>query len=162
MRLDASLRQQLAALTEEEGLKLLAADILGGGAKTILRLTVDGPQGVTLDQCAGISRQASVMLDVEDPFSHRYTLEVSSPGLDRRFYAREDYQRYTGRRVKMRMQPTYRERRVLVGELLGPESENVKVRLDSQETVSVPLNEVFETRIEVDWKALMKEGKHRQ
>ena len=162
MKLDAAVRDQLASIVESEGLEFVAAEVVGSGPHTILRLVIDSPQGVNLDHCAAVSRQASALLDVEDPVSHRYTLEVSSPGLDRKLYSGDDYRRFAGQRVKVRMQPAYRQHRVVIGELLGFENSSVRLRCDSQETVELPLDQVLETRIEVDWEQVLKEGKHRR
>jgi len=162
MKLDESLRDQLASIAEGEGLELVATEVVGSGPRTILRLVIDGPQGVGLDQCAVVSRQASALLDVVDPVKHRYTLEVSSPGLDRKLYSERDYERFAGQRVKVRMQPAYREHRVVIGELLGLENAAVRLRSDSQETVELPLSQVLETRVEVNWDRVFKEGKQRR
>lgn len=161
MRLDPELERQLAAVAADEGLELLAVEQLGSGRKLILRLVVDSPVGVTLDQCAEVSRQASAVLDVSDPIAHTYTLEVSSPGLDRKLYDEGDYQRFQGERVKVRMQPSYRHPRIAVGELLGLEGDVVKLRTDGGEIAELPFDQVFETRLDVDWNAIMKEGKRR-
>ena len=110
-RLDDSLQDQLTAVAADEGLRLLAVEISGSGSKTVLRLVVDGPDGVSLDRCATVLRQASALLDVEDPLPHAYTLEVSSPGLERKLYGDDDYRRYAGERVKVRMAPAFRQRR---------------------------------------------------
>ncbi len=161
MQLDPTIRDMLASLVEGEGLELLEVEVVGHGPKTVLRLVVDAPAGVTLDQCASVSRQASALLDVEDPIAHRYTLEVSSPGVERKFYSEGDYRRFAGHRVKVRMHPEFREYRVVTGELLGIEQGTVRVMTDEGEAVELPLESVFETRLQVDWKALMSERKCR-
>jgi ribosome maturation factor RimP len=161
MKLSHDTERQLAAMTEDEGLELLAIEVVGSGSKTILRLVVDGPDGVTLDDCATISRQASALLDVDDPASHAYSLEVSSPGVERKLYSRNDYERFSGRRVKIRMQPSYRDLRVAVGELVGIDGDTIRLRIDSSELLELPFEEVFETRLDVDWSEIMKEGKTR-
>ena len=94
MKLEKEVQDQLAAIVADEGLELIATEVVGSGSKTILRLIVDGTDGVHLDRCASVSRQASVMLDVEDPIHHHYTLEVSSPGLDRKLYNKDDFDRH--------------------------------------------------------------------
>lgn len=162
MKLDPQTVEQIAAITADEGLELLATEMVGNGPKAVLRLVVDGPDGVTLDQCSAISRQASALLDVADPIRHAYTLEVSSPGLDRKLYSANDYLRFVGNRVKIRMEPGYRDHRVLTGELIGLSGEAVQINDDQNGPVEVPLGQVLETRLEVDWDAIMKEGKHRQ
>ena len=155
------LHNELAAMVRAEGLELLEAQVVGSGPKTVLRLIVDGPAGVTLDQCARVSRQASAFLDVEDPFSHRYTLEVTSPGIERKLYSEADYRRFAGRRVKVRMKPGFREHRVITGELLGIEDRLVRVMTEGGDMVELPVESVFETRLQVDWQALMRERKCR-
>ena len=161
MKLDQTVQDGLAAMVADEGLELLATEVVGSGPTTILRLVVDGPDGVNLATCASVSRQASAMLDVTDPIHHHYTLEVSSPGLDRKFYRDEDYQQYIGHRIKIRMAPTYREHRTIIGELLGNRNEMVRVFDDSGQEIEVPRDEIFEARLDVDWITIMKEGKSR-
>jgi len=161
MKPEDNLQEQLTAMVAEEGLELLATEVVGSGPQTILRLVVDGPDGVNLDKCASVSRQASAMLDVEEPIRHHYTLEVSSPGLDRRLYSSQDYEQYVGHRVKIRMAPAYREHRTVVGELVGMRHEKVRVFDDSGQEVLLPIDEIFEARLEVDWNSIMKEGKSR-
>ncbi len=161
MKLDEKVQEQLAAMVADEGLELLATEVVGSGPQTILRLIVEGPDGVSLDKCAAISRQASAMLDVEDPIRHRYTLEVSSPGLDRKFYSLDDYEQYVGHRVKIRMAPSYREHRTVIGELLGMRQGMARVFDDSSHEVLLPIDQIFEARLEVDWDSIMKEGKTR-
>jgi ribosome maturation factor RimP len=155
VKLEQQVVEQLAAIAADEGLEMLDAEMVGSGPKAVLRLVVDGPDGVNLDQCSSVSRQASALLDVEDPIRHTYTLEVTSPGLDRKFYSPEDYRRFAGNQVKIRMQPGYREHRVVTGELIGLEDDTVRVSDDSQGVIALPLDQIFEARIEVDWNAIM-------
>ena len=162
MKLDSDLREQLASLVEGEGLELLAVEAVGGGGRTTLRLVVDGPDGVTLDDCALVSRQASAMLDVEEPWSHRYTLEVSSPGLDRRLYSADDFDRFSGHRVRVKMKPGYRQHRLVIGQLLRRETDAVLVQPDDGDAVSLPESEIAEARLEVDWSSVLKERKSRK
>jgi ribosome maturation factor RimP len=161
MKLATSLQEQLAAMVAAEGLELVAAEVVGSGPGTILRVVIDGPHGVSLDDCSTVSRQASAILDVEDPIAHAYTLEVSSPGLERKLYTQDDYDRFAGRPITIRMQPSYRDHRVVSGELVGLREASVSLRLDSGEVLELPFDEVFEARLRVDWDTIMKEGKAR-
>jgi ribosome maturation factor RimP len=161
MKLEQAVQDQLAAIVADEGLELIATEVVGSGPKTILRLVIDGPEGVNLEQCAVVSRQASVMLDVEDPFRHHYTLEVSSPGLDRKLYKEEDYERYVGHRVKVRMAPSFRDHRTVVGELMGMRNNVIRIFDDSGSEIELPIDEIFEARLEVNWTSVLKEGKAR-
>jgi ribosome maturation factor RimP len=161
MKLDRVLQDQLAAIVADEGLELLATEVVGSGPKTVLRLVVDSPEGISLEDCATVSRQASAMLDVEDPIHHHYTLEVTSPGLDRKFYSLDDYDRFVGRRIKVRMTPEHREHRVVIGELLGKRNDLVRIFDDSGKEIELPIDKILEARLEVDWSSVINEGKAR-
>ncbi len=159
MRLSPELTEQLRAIVEDEGLELLATEVHGSGSKMILRLVVDGVRGVSLEKCASISHQSSALLDVEDPFSHHYTLEVSSPGLDRKFYSEKDYETYAGHRVLIKMAPAYRPVRRCSGKLETLKDGIVYICSDDENRLELPLDQILETRLEIDWKRVMKEGK---
>lgn len=161
MKLEESLEKELSELVDDEGLELLAAELVGSGPRTVLRLVIDGPSGVTLDQCAEVSRQASAILDVADAIRHTYVLEVTSPGLDRKLYRRQDYNRFAGRTVKVKMEPSYRAHRAVVGELVGLVGDELHLRTPAGDAVSLPFDRVAEARLEVDWHAVLKEGKSR-
>src|SRR5579864_1590293 len=84
------------------GVELVEVELKGGGKARTLRITIDKPEGVTHEDCANVSREVSTILDVEDAVpGQSYTLEVSSPGLDRPLKRPEDYQRFTGSRLKL-------------------------------------------------------------
>src|SRR5947207_15735865 len=84
------------------GVELVEIELKGGGKARTLRITIDKPEGITHEDCANVSREVSAVLDVEDAVSGAsYTLEVSSPGLDRKLLKAGDYQRFTGSRVKL-------------------------------------------------------------
>ena len=83
-----------------EGLELVEVEFHGRGSNAVLRVFIDKPGGVTIDDCQNVSRQMSVILDVEDPIPASYTLEVSSPGLDRKLSKPADFERFAGSMVK--------------------------------------------------------------
>ncbi len=95
--LEPRLLAELGALAADAGCELLHAEFKGG----VLRLVLDRPEGVTLADCEAVSRQASALLDVADFGADSYTLEVSSPGLDRELYGPRDYQRFLGSAVRI-------------------------------------------------------------
>lgn len=159
MSLNDAITEQLRSLVASEGLGLVATEIVGSGPKSILRLVVDGADGVTLDQCATISHQASAILDVEDPLTHGYTLEVSSPGMDRKLYSEDDFNRFLGRRINVRMAPSFRQHRTVTGELVGFEDGIVSVTTDTGDRVDLPFDDIFEARLEIDWDQMMKKRK---
>jgi ribosome maturation factor RimP len=96
--------QEIGAIAEERGCRLLAIESAGAGRFSVLRLVLERLDGgaATVEDCEGVSREASAVLDTADEIPHRYTLEVSSAGLDRRLYSLEDAERFVGRRVRVK------------------------------------------------------------
>src|SRR2546422_6051348 len=97
------LRGLLRGGVEALGFELVEAELVGGGHQPTLRVYIDSPQGITVDDCADVSRQISSILDVEDPIPGSYTLEVSSPGLDRPLVEPEDFRKRVGGTVKVKL-----------------------------------------------------------
>jgi len=95
---------EIGAIAEEKGCRLLAIETAGAGRFTVLRLVLERADGsaATVDDCEAVSREASVVLDAADEIAHRYTLEVSSAGLDRKLYSLDDARRFVGRRVRVK------------------------------------------------------------
>lgn len=91
----------LREAVEEQGMELVHVQYLARQRSPLLRVYIDKPGGVTLEDCQRVSRQAGVLLDVADVISDRYVLEVSSPGLDRPLFRVEDYLRFSGREVRL-------------------------------------------------------------
>lgn len=86
---------------------------------SVLRIYIDGPQGINLDDCTRVSHQVSGVLDVEDPIAENYRLEISSPGLDRPLFSPEHFQRFMGQQIVLRFHGKWRDRRKLAGLLKG-------------------------------------------
>ena len=97
-----TIREIAGRVATAHGVEVVEVELKGGGKARTLRITIDKPEGVTHDDCANVSREVSTILDVEDAVpGAAYTLEVSSPGLDRKLFGPEDYKRFTGSRVKL-------------------------------------------------------------
>ena len=102
----------------------------------VLRFFIDKEGGVTIDDCAMVSREISAYLEVEDLLDHAYTLEVSSPGLERPLKKRGDYTRFTGRLARIKLlEPMDDGQRLLIGTLLGLEGDVVTLVVDGREVV---------------------------
>ncbi len=97
-------REEIAAIANESGCRLLAVETAGAGRYTVLRLVLERADGssVSVDDCERVSREVSPLLDATDEIGHRYTLEVSSAGLDRKLYSLEDARRFLGRRIRVK------------------------------------------------------------
>src|SRR5882724_3635985 len=99
------------------GLEIVEVELRGGGKARMLRIVIDKPAGVTHEDCANLSREVGTILDVEDAIPGSYTLEVSSPGLDRKLFRPADYERFTGSLVKLTTQQPLNGNRHFEGRL---------------------------------------------
>lgn len=106
-----------------------------GGPSGLLRVYVDHPEGLTLDHCVSVSDALSGVLDVEDPFPGAYRLEVSSPGVERRLFRTEDFARFAGHRVQLRLHKPVDRQKKFVGLIDG---------VDDQGTITVIVDDVGE------------------
>lgn len=111
-----------------------------------LKVFIDATEGVTIDDCERVSDQVSALLDVEDPIVEAYRLEVSSPGLDRTLFRREQYVSSVGERVDVRLAFPFEGRRRFEGELAGVEGDDVVLRIDQDEYL-LPFGQIRRTRI---------------
>ena len=120
MRAEADrIRRLLEPSVTGLGYELLGVELQGRGAGALLRLYIDTPDGVTVDDCARVSHQVSGVLDVEEPIRGAFTLEVSSPGLERPLFTPEQFERFAGERVKVKLDLPVDGRRSVTGMLQG-------------------------------------------
>jgi len=117
----------------DEGLELVDVEFQREKQGWVLRVYIDKPGGVTLDDCTDISYQLSAVLDVEDLIDTSYTLEVSSPGLTRPLKELNDYERYKGQLVKIKTYKPIDGKKVFRGKLIGLENEIVKIENEKGE-----------------------------
>ena len=147
----ASKQQQIAQMLESTvealGFELWGLEYLSQGRHTLLRLFIDCESGISVDDCALVSQQVSSVLDVEDPISGDYTLEVSSPGMDRLLFKLEQFPAYLGETVELRLRAPFEGRRKFKGTLKGIEGEDVVVQVDDHEYL-IPHSAIDKARIE--------------
>lgn len=115
------------SLLKDDGLELVDLEYRREGRRWVLRLFIDKEGGVTVEDCATVSRELGDILDAKDAIPEAYVLEVSSPGLNRRVRKREDFSRFVGRKVEVRLTALRDGRRKMVGTILGVEGEAVVV-----------------------------------
>ena len=127
---------------ENMGLELWSLDFLSQGRRGLLRIFIDeAERGGKLEDCERVSREVSAILDVEDPFAGAFTLEVSSPGLDRALHKKAHYERFSGSNIKIRLRTGYEGRRNFTGVLMGVEQEDVVIR-DGENEYLFPLSSI--------------------
>ena len=118
--------------------EFVGLEYLSGSKPAILRVFIDHADGINVDDCALISRQLSAVLDVEDPISGEYNLEVSSPGLNRPLFTVEHYQQYVGERIKLKLRIPQDGRRKFTGQLVKVSDTNIELMVDNTiEVISV-------------------------
>jgi ribosome maturation factor RimP len=114
---------------------MLGVEFVRAGKHSTLRVYIDHADGITVDDCADVSHQASAILDVEDPISTEYNLEVSSPGMDRPLFKEAHYADCVGEVVSVRLRVPMDNRRNFKGKVLACESGNITVEIDGQQFV---------------------------
>lgn len=132
------------------GYELVGLQLARSRGSALLRVYIDHPDGISLEDCARVSRQISGVLDVEDPLPEQYTLEVSSPGLDRPLFKAADYQRFAGERIHLRISGIIAGRRRLHGLLRGLDGEEVLVEEEDGTLYRVPLARVEKAHLELE------------
>ena len=134
----------------DHGLELVHVEVAGPDNKPIVRVFIDKPQGVTHDDCSEVSTHLGTILDVEDFIHASYTLEVSSPGLERGLYKRADYERFAGSNAKLKTRQPIGGQRNFRGRLLGLEGDEVVFDDRTSGRVQIPLGLITKANIEVD------------
>ena len=147
----ATREQQLTELLEPTvealGFELWGVEYVASGKHTLLRLYIDAEQGITVDNCAAVSEQVSAVMDVEDPLSSEYTLEVSSPGMDRLLFKLDQYPAYVGEWVELRLRSPFEGRRKFLGVLKGIEGDEVVIQVDDHEYL-LPHSAIDKARVQ--------------
>jgi ribosome maturation factor RimP len=143
------LLEMVEPLVEALGYELVGIEYRSGARHGLLRVYIDQEQGIALDDCERVSHQLSALLDVEDPIDVPYDLEVSSPGLDRPLFRTRDFERFQGRRARIRMRVPQDGRRNFTGVLRGVEGEQVVLEVDD-EIVRLAFGEIDQARLVPD------------
>jgi ribosome maturation factor RimP len=133
MAKEDQLQAMLAPAVTALGFEFWGLEYLTHGRQAMLRVFIDSPNGINVEDCAKVSRQLSAVLDVEDPITVEYTLEVSSPGMDRPLFTLEQYGRYIGEQIKIRLRAPFEGRRNFSGQLKGIEAEEVVIVVEDHE-----------------------------
>lgn len=135
--LEQNLREMLQDAVKDLGCELWGIECQRVGRFMTVRLFIDKEGGVTVDDCADVSRQVSAILDVEDPIADKYNLEVSSPGLDRPLFTLPQFERYIGQDIAVHLRIPVMERRKWQGKLERIEKDMITLIVDDQEQILV-------------------------
>ena len=148
--IEARVQELAERVAIDHGLELVHAEVAGPDNKPIVRVFIDKPQGVTHDDCSSVSTHLGTILDVEDFIHASYTLEVSSPGLERGLYKRADYERFSGSNAKLKTRRPINGQRNFRGQLLGLEGDELIFDDRTNGRVQIPLDIITKANLEVD------------
>lgn len=128
-----TLRELIEPTVTALGYQLWGLEYQGQGKHSVLRIFIEKEEGINVDDCADVSHHVSGILDVEDPIDGEYTLEVSSPGMDRPLFTLEQYQAFVGQVITLRLRVPFEGRRKFKGQLNGVEGDEVVIQVDNNE-----------------------------
>jgi ribosome maturation factor RimP len=144
---EQKMQVMLEPTVEALGFELWGIEHISQGRHSVLRVYIDSENGIGVEDCAAVSQQVSAILDVEDPITGEYTLEVSSPGMDRLLFKLEQFTGYIGEQIELRLRTPFEGRRKFKGVLKGIEGEDVVVHVDDHEYL-LPYSAIDKARVE--------------
>jgi ribosome maturation factor RimP len=144
-------RQMVIEVIEGQGYELVELELKRSGKTGILRVFIDKPAGISHQDCELVSEQLGTVLDVEDLIPFSYTLEVSSPGLDRKLTKESDYTRFEGKLAKVQTRVPLQNQKTFRGRLRGLQDSKVLLETPKGGLMEIPLDVVHEARLEFDW-----------
>jgi len=148
-KVETVVEELLLPIVEKENFELVDIEFKKEGPHRYLRVYIDKPEGISLDDCQTISHQLSEKLDQEDPIEENYFLEVSSPGLDRPLKKQEDYVKFAGREVEVKLYEPMDNKKLIEGELLELIDTIVKVKMENGDVLDIPLEKIALTRLAI-------------
>lgn len=151
--LTARIREVAESVAALEGLEVVEAELLGGGKSRLLRITIDKPEGVTLQDCEFMSHQLGTVLDVEDVVpGGRYNLEVTSPGVERKLFRPKDFVRFVDQKVKVVLKTPIEGRKTFEGFLRGAAPGRIALEVSDALTLDIRLDEIARANLKFDWR----------
>ena len=157
--MNRKMRQEVVSKVEEiaqrvaasDGIEVVEVEFKGSGGSQLLRISIDKPQGVSHADCELVSHQVGTILDVEDVVPGHYTLEVSSPGVERKLLKPNDYIRFQGKKAKIVLREPVERQRHWEGILAGLENGTVSLDVGAARVLRFPLNQVERANLKFEW-----------
>lgn len=145
------LTQLLKPAIEGLGYELVGVEHLPMGKHSVLRIYIDSPDGITVDDCSSVSHQVSGVLDVEEPIKGQFTLEVSSPGVDRPLFNFEQFEQFVGSKVKLKLYHAIEGKRKITGLIERIEGDEITVKdADSDTRFQLEMDDIDKANIITD------------
>ncbi|KTD18140.1 ribosome maturation factor RimP [Legionella jordanis] len=140
------IEQLLKPLIEDLGYELWGCEYLAQGRHSLLRIYIDKEDGIGLEDCERVSRQVSAVLDVEDPIPGNYSLEVSSPGIPRPLFNQEQYKRYVGEEVRLKLFKPINGSRTITAVIVSADEDNLVLKIDDEQ-LEVQFNQIVKANL---------------
>lgn len=150
MAKNAVLNELLEPVVSGLGYELVGIEYLPQGRRSLLRIYIDQEKGIAVEDCEAVSRQVSAVMDVEDPIKGEYTLEVSSPGLDRPLFIEAHYKRFIGEKAKIRLHSPINGQRKFMGVLVDAVDGKILLSVEGN-TIELPLDEIEKANLVPDF-----------
>jgi ribosome maturation factor RimP len=148
----AKIEEIAQRVAQPEGLEVVEVEVKGGGNQRFVRISIDKPAGVTHGDCELVSQQVGTILDVEEVVpGGRYTLEVSSPGVERKLLKPADYQRFQGKKAKITLREPSDGRRNWEGTLAGLEDGSIALETQPGTTMRFPFDQIQKANLKFEW-----------
>lgn len=147
----AKIEEIAQQVAQSEGLELVEVEVKGGGNARLVRIAIDKPEGVTHADCGLVSEKVGAILDAEDMVPGHYTLEVSSPGVERKLFKPKDYQRFQGQKAKLTLRDPVEGRRTWEGVLAGYADGIVGLETEPGKTREFPFEQVQKANLKFEW-----------
>ena len=138
-------------VAQTEGIEIVEVELKGGGKNRFLRISIDRPEGVTHADCELISHQVGTILDIEDVVPGAYTLEVSSPGVERKLAKYKDFERFTGKKIKVSLREPVENSRRWEGTLASCADGLISLEVAEGKTIQFPFDQVEKANLKFEW-----------
>ena len=139
-------------VSRAEGIEIVEVQVLGGGNARLVRIYIDKPEGVTHADCGFVSEQTGVILDVEEVMGEgSYTLEVSSPGVERKLTKPQDFERFAGKKAKVILREPVENQRRWEGTLTGFSDGQITLEPEAGKIIHIPLDQVEKANLKFEW-----------
>lgn len=148
--IEERVKEIAARAAKAGGVEFVHCEISGVKRSMTVRVYIDKPGGVTVDDCAEVSRTVEESLDSDDLISSAYVLEVSSPGLERELYSLQDFAKFSGQKAKVKLASAVNGQKVFVGEILGVDGEDILLRERTNGEIRFPHADVLKANLRVD------------
>lgn len=151
----ARVEELAKSVGQKENVEIVEVELKGSGRNQLLRVFIDKMEGVTHSDCEQVSRSLSELLDEAGMFSGEYTLEVSSPGVERKLKKREDYERFQGQKARIVVRDSEVARlgksRFVEGTLAGVENDEVVLEVPGPDRIRIPLSSIDRANLKFEW-----------